>query len=275
MRALAAVAALGIGSAWLVSQPLIDALVFQPTPGRSLDPRAYGIEAQDVWLEPEPGLRVHAYWVPSDGATRAILFLHGNAGDASMRLPNAAALAQLGSHVLVLDYRGFGLSEGSPSESGVYRDAEAALAHLVEVRGIAEQRVILFGRSLGAAVAVELARGRRLGGVILEAAFTSISDVARGLLGPVGAWLARGRFASDAKIAELRTPLLMFHGDRDATVDIALGRRLFEIAPEPKEFQALAGAGHNDTVQVGGRVYLERIRSFSDRVAPPRSEAAP
>jgi pimeloyl-ACP methyl ester carboxylesterase len=264
LAVLTATVALGV----LVRGGLVDSLVFQPEKGEPFPPDRLGIAAETVWLEPEADLRVHSYWLEREGATRAVLFLHGNAGNASYRLPNAAALADLDAHVLLLDYRGYGLSEGEPSESGVYADARAALAHLTGVRGIADERVVLFGRSLGGAVAVELARGRALGGVVLESTFSSASDVARGLLGPPGAWLASGKFDSVSKIAELRAPLLMLHGDRDRTIDPALGRRLFEAAPEPKAFEWIAGAGHNDTVQVGGRAYFRRIGEFLDEVAP-------
>jgi fermentation-respiration switch protein FrsA (DUF1100 family) len=169
--------------------------------------------------------------------------------------------------VLLADYRGYGRSEGRPSERGVYADARAALAHLTDERGVPEDRVVVFGRSLGGGVAVELARGRDLAGLILESTFTSITDVARAAFGPLAGVLGR-RFDSASKVAELRCPLLFFHGDRDTIVPYALGQRLFEQAPEPKAFETLRGAGHNDTVEVGGRPYFERIRRFLDDVTP-------
>jgi len=108
-----------------------------------------------------------------------------------------------------------------------------------------------------------------LAGLVLESTFTSVADVARGLLGPLAPLVAGGRFASDRKIAEIRCPLLFFHGDRDEIVDLALGRRLYELAPAGnKRFEVIRGAGHNDTTLVGGGAYFERIRSFLDQVAP-------
>jgi fermentation-respiration switch protein FrsA (DUF1100 family) len=170
--------------------------------------------------------------------------------------------------VLLLDYRGYGLSEGSPSEPGVYADARAGLAWLIERSGIPESRTVVFGRSLGGAVAVELARDRPLGGVILESTFSSASDVAAVAFGGPVARIVRGRFDSIAKISHVRSPLLFFHGDGDDIVKYALGRRLFDAAPEPKAFETIRGAGHNDTVEVGGRAYFERIRRFLDEIAP-------
>ena len=201
-------------------------------------------------------------------ADRALLFLHGNAGNASHRLPNAGELAALGADVLLLDYRGYGLSEGRPSEAGVYADARAALAHLVEERGVPGRRVVLFGRSLGGAVAVDLARDRELAGVILESTFSSGADVARAAFTLPFAALVRDRWNSAAKIGRVRAPLLFFHGEEDDIIPIGLGRALYDAAPEPKEFFPIPRAGHNTTVEMGGRRYFARIADFLNEVAP-------
>ena len=267
VRALGTAAAALIAG-FLVLGWLVERMIFHPTPGVDLPPEAVGVRAEEVFLSTEDGVRVHAFYLPAEGASRALLFLHGNAGNASHRLPNAKALVELASNVLLLDYRGYGRSEGTPTERGVYADARAALAHLGAL-GFPKRRIVVFGRSLGGAVAIDLARGRDLAGLVLESTFSSGADMARAAFGglPVGA-LARGRFDSSAKIAEVRSPILFFHGDRDSIVPIELGRRLYESAPGPKEFETLRGAGHNDTVAVGGRAYFERIRRFLDEVAP-------
>ena len=253
---------------------VVDGAIFHPSPGIDLRPEALGSlasGAEEIEVASE-GVRLRGFYLPSPAPVaepRAILFLHGNAGNASHRLPNALALAMLGADVLVIDYRGYGASEGRPSEQGAYADARAALAHLVEERGFDESRIVLFGRSLGGAIAVDLAQDRALAGVILESTFSSAADVARGMLGAPGGWLVGGRFDSLGKIERVRAPLLFFHGDRDRVIPYALGERLFEAAPEPKQLETLSGAGHNDTVRVGGQPYLERIGSFLDEVAPP------
>ncbi len=249
-------------------------VIFQPTSGIDLRPEMLGIDGDEVFLTSEDGTRLHGFFVASPAATRAILFLHGNAGNASHRLPNAAELAKLGAAVLVPDYRGYGMSEGTPSEAGCYADARAALEDLVG-RGFPENRIVLFGRSLGAAVAVDLAQDREIAGVILESTFTSAADVARRAFGAPMALLLRGVLASDSKIERVRAPLLFFHGDRDRVIDFELGRALFDSAPEPKSFETIAGAGHNDTTHVGGHAYFERIRRFLDQVAPEIPEATP
>jgi fermentation-respiration switch protein FrsA (DUF1100 family) len=244
---------------------LVEGVLFQPTPGS--DP-SRGIDTEDVYLTSDDGVRIHALYLPGAPApSRAVLFLHGNAGNASHRLSNAVELTRLDCAVLVLDYRGYGLSDGQPSEAGVYRDARAGFAHLVD-RGFPSRAIIVLGRSLGGAVAVDLAQDRDLGGVILESTFTSVADVAAEIGGPILSFVVGNRFESIAKISRVRAPLLFFHGDRDEVIDYSLGRRLFGAAGEPKTFETIRGAGHNDTVMIGGRAYFERIRRFIDAAVP-------
>lgn len=264
---LAALAVAVLGGAGMLG--FVDRLIFQPSGGLDLRPEQVGLSGEEVRLRTEDGVSLHGFFLPAPGASRALLFLHGNAGNASHRLPNAAELVRLGTHVLLPDYRGYGLSEGSPGETGVYRDARAAFEYLRDVRGVPEERIVVFGRSLGSAVAVDLVRDRPIAGLILESTFTSAADVARGTFGWLGAVLARGRFDVAGRIAQVRCPLLFFHGDRDGIIRLELGRRLFELAPEPKAFKVIPGAGHNDTIQVGGHAYFARIGRFLDEVAPP------
>lgn len=250
------------------SRRLLRSLIFHPEPGVWRTPDALGIAASDAWLVAEDGVRLHAYWLEHPGATRALLYLHGNAGNASHRLPIAHALRELGTHVLLLDYRGYGLSEGAPDERGVQADARAALAHLVDVRHVPASRVVVFGSSLGGAIAVELCAGQPPAGVILESTFSSLSDVAGFVVPVLGPLVAYGQFDSRSRIGQVRAPLLFFHGDRDEVIPLVLGRRLFEAAPQPKQFEVLYGAGHNDTFEMGGAAYPAQIRGFLDRVTP-------
>lgn len=247
---------------------LVESMIFYPTRGVDITPEQLGISGEEVFFTTEDGVRIHAFYLPAPGARRALLFLHGNAGNASHRLPNAAELVKLQCSVLVIDYRGYGLSEGRATEAGVYADARAGLDHLIGQRGFPENRIIVFGRSLGGAVAVDLAQDRELAGVILESTFPSVADVVSN--GPGGALfgaLAGQRFDSASKIGRIRAPLLYFHGDRDEIIRYELGRQLFDIAPEPKAFETIHGAGHNDLTQVGGRPYFERIGKFLDETA--------
>lgn len=271
-RVVALLAGLAILAALpVIRDRLVDSLLYHPTPGADASPESLGIRAEDVLPMAEDGVQLHAFYLEAGGADRALLFLHGNAGNASHRLPNADALRRLGISVLLLDYRGYGRSEGRPGEAGLYADARAGLAYLVEKRGFAEDRIVVFGRSLGGAVAVDLAVDRPLAGLILESTFSSLADVGAWHFTPLAAPLVRGRYDSSVKIVRVRAPLLFFHGDRDEIVPYELGRRLFESAPEPKSFETLVGAGHNDTLLVGGAAYFARIRGFLDERAPPRA----
>jgi fermentation-respiration switch protein FrsA (DUF1100 family) len=270
--------ALGLGVAILAAGVfmrdwLIGSMLYHPTPGMDLDPARLGIEASEVWLDTEDGVRIHAFFLPAPSTDRGLLYLHGNAGNASHRLPLAELLRRLETSVLLLDYRGYGKSGGRPHEAGLYADARAALAHLVEARGLPESRIVVFGSSLGGPVAVELARGRSLAGVILESTFSSLSDAGVVHFGRLATAVTRGRFDAAAAIPEVRAPLLFLHGDRDDIVPRDLGLRLFEAAGEPKAFETFPGAGHNDMIEVGGAAYFARIRRFLDEVAPLGAQA--
>ena len=216
--------------------------------------------AGDVWLRSSDGVRLHGWWVPQPGSRLATLFLHGNAGNVTHRIGHIREITSAGSALLVLDYRGYGRSEGRPTERGLYADAEAAYQHLRSA-GYAPAQIVLHGESLGCAVAVDLASRRPCGGVVLEAPFTSARDVAGRVLpvlGPLLIW----SYNSKEKIRRLGAPLLVMHGDRDEVVPFDLGRALFEAAGEPKSFWAVPGAGHNDLVPAAGAAYRERLRGF-------------
>ena len=218
------------------------------------------LRAEDVWLLTSDGVRLHAWFVTAPQASFATLYLHGNAGNVTHRFQQIRQITAAGSSVLMLDYRGYGKSGGSPSEHGLYADADAAYLYLLD-HGYSAQHIVLQGESLGTAVAVDLASRKECAGVVLEAAFTSRHDVANAVLPLIGSLVFRG-FDSKSKIAKIRAPLLSFHGDRDEIIPLRLGRRLFETAPEPKWFVEVPGAGHNDLVETAGSAYRERLHEF-------------
>ena len=216
--------------------------------------------AKDVWLVTSDGVRLHAWWVRAPQASLVTLYLHGNAGNLTHRFLPIREITAAGSSVLMLDYRGYGKSAGSPSEHGLYADADAAYLYLLN-QGYSARHIVLQGESLGTAAAVDLASRKECAGVVLEAAFTSGSDMANRVLPVIGPLLFRG-FDSKRKIAKIRAPLLFFHGDRDDIVPLKLGRSLFEVAAEPKWFIEIPGAGHNDLVERAGSSYRERLHEF-------------
>ena len=215
---------------------------------------------EDVLISAADGVRLHGWWKEAPGAELATLYLHGNAGNVTHRGSHILAVAEAGSSILVIDYRGYGKSTGRPSEAGLYADARAAYEWLRE-QGWPPERIVVHGESLGTAVAVDLAARVPVAGVVLEAPFPSAGDVAGTILPFLGPLLVRS-FRTVGKIGRLRAPLLVIHGERDGIVPIELGRRLFEAAPEPKQFWAVAGAGHNDLVETAGPEYAARLARF-------------
>ncbi len=244
----------------LCSSCLVRKVVFHPTSGMQVSPDDYA-DVEPLTLNTADGVRISAFYLFDDAASPTILFLHGNAGNASHRLDDADRLRSLGANVLLLEYRGYGLSEGRPSEDGVYADAEAALEYLLKERGRRLGHIVVYGRSLGSAVAVHLARDRALAGVVLVSPFTSGRDMAPFIAKP----LAGGIFDSYEKISRLKCPLLVIHGDDDTLIPIEMGRRLFDRATVEKRFVVIRGAGHNDLIQVSPHRFFSAIGTFLDR----------
>ena len=215
-------------------------------------------------LEPQSGLSSSA-----QGAARhrlrlgVILHNHGNAGNIGHRVDELALMSEAGFDVLIYDYRGYGQSEGSPTEKGTYADAAAAYGYLTEVKGIAPESILLFGESLGAAVAVQLAASVPAGGLALMGAFTSVVDMAR-VYYPIlpARWLVRYRYDSLSKLPGLKLPVLVMHSEEDDIVPVEMGRRLFEAAKEPKILALLKG-GHNDVFYVDGERIAASLRTFA------------
>lgn len=216
--------------------------------------------AKDVWLQSADGTKLHGWMVEQPGAQFVTLFLHGNAGNLTHRVRSIHPIRQAGSNVLVIDYRGYGKSEGSPSESGLYADAQAAYNHLIG-QSYKPEQIVLHGESLGTAVAVELATRNPIGGLILEAPFSSAGAVASGMVPVLGAMLISG-FDSKTRISGVHAPLLVIHGDRDEVIPYRLGQDLFASANEPKKFRTIASAHHNDIVETAGPAYADMLREF-------------
>jgi fermentation-respiration switch protein FrsA (DUF1100 family) len=245
-------------------------LIYYPSRAHDVTARALGLAHEEVALVAEDGVRLDALFLPARNSRVTVLFSHGNAGNLSHRLDRVIFLqARLAADVLLFDYRGYGGSEGSPDEEGTYRDGRAAYRWLTEVRGVPAERLVLFGESLGSAVALDLAVSRACRALVLEAPFTSVPDMARVLLPFFPRSLVRTQYDNLAKIPRLRAPLLVLHGDRDEVVPFVQGRRVFEAAPEPKRFYAIPGAGHNDTYVVGGDAYWRAVAEFLEAAAPP------
>jgi fermentation-respiration switch protein FrsA (DUF1100 family) len=244
-------------------------LIYHPIRDHEVTARELGLEHENVTLVADDGVRLDAVFLPAKDSRVTVLFTHGNAGNLSHRLDRTIFLhARLGADVLLFDYRGYGRSEGSPDEEGTYRDARAAYRWLTEERKVAADRLVLFGESLGSAIALDLAVSRPCRALVLEAPFTSVPDMARVVFPFLPRSFVRTQYDNLDKVRRLRVPLLVLHGERDEIVPFAQGRRLFEAAPEPKRFFPIPGAGHNDTYLVGGDAYWRTVAEFLDAASP-------
>ena len=240
-------------------------LLYHPYREIEQTPKTYGVAYENVHFTAEDGVRLHGWYVaPEYPDGPVLLWAHGNAGNLSHRAENVALFQKkLGAGVFIFDYRGFGKSESRPSEEGLYADGRAAYGWLVKL--IAHERIVLFGRSLGAAVMVKLAvEGKKARGLILESPFESTLAMGKQMFPflPVS-WLISSKFDSAAMIPKVEMPLFILHGDKDGIVPHAQGMRLYEAARAPyKRFFTIKGAGHNDTYIAGGAAYWAAWRDF-------------
>lgn len=253
---------------WRAGEHLVERIfIFFPSRKLACTPFHLGLPFQECFFTTADGLRLHGWYIPAGAAAPVLLWCHGNAGNISHRVENIALLHQVGLGVWIFDYRGYGLSQGRPSEAGVYLDAQAAYQCLCQSFGIPAASVIIFGRSLGCAVAAELATRVSARALILESAFTNLGDMARYHY----AWLPgkslwAQKFDLTQKLPRLTLPKLFIHGEQDTIVPYWMGKQLYELALPPKEFHAIPGAGHNDTYQIGGPAYLARLTSFTQSI---------
>jgi fermentation-respiration switch protein FrsA (DUF1100 family) len=248
-------------------------LIYYPDlPTRELTgtPARSGLDYEDITLQTTDGLRLSAWFIPRPAPRATLLFFHGNAGNLSHRLESIRLFHDLGLAVFIIDYRGYGQSEGSPTEAGTYRDAAAAWHYLVDARHIAPQEIVIFGRSLGGAIAAELASRTRPAALILESAFTSVPNMAARLYPwlPVR-WLSRYRYDTQSALEAITCPVLIIHSREDDIIPYAEGEQLFARAREPKQFLELHG-GHSDGFLVSRESYTRAIDHFLEKYVVSR-----
>lgn len=239
-------------------------LLYHPQRELVANPGNIGLAYEDVFLTTGDGVRIHGWYVPAEAERHVLLFFHGNAGNISHRLETLRIFNGLGLSVLIIDYRGYGRSDGTISERGSYADARAALDYVTGELNVPSERVIYFGRSLGSAVAIELATHQAPEALIAESVFPSVPDMARRYypLLPVR-WLARFRYDSVPRVASLACPKLFIHSRGDDVMPFALAERLVAVAAEPKTFLEIQG-DHNSGFLTSGVVYVDGLARFLD-----------
>lgn len=257
---------------------LVNSFVFRPKKGISATPARNNIAFQEVWFESEPGVRLNGWLIAGTPGVPLVVFFHGNSGNLSDNLEYIKLLHGDGFPIFIFDYRGYGKSGGAPrAEDDFYQDARAAISFL-EGQGWAQEGVIYFGQSLGAAVALQMAMELPPAGLVMESSFTCLMDIVRHV-SPVGYytfgwWGIDLPFDNLGKIAEAGVPLLLVHGDRDQLVPVEMARELFARAAEPKMLHIIAGGGHCDVFTGDSRAYLAAwhgyLRALSERTAAGR-----
>jgi fermentation-respiration switch protein FrsA (DUF1100 family) len=259
------IAALASVIAWtLILMIFEERFIFFPIkyPGGNYEQQL--LKVQDCWFNAEDGVKLHGWYAGKKNSIATIVMSHGNGGNITHRIELVNNLHRAGFNVFLYDYRGYGRSEGSPSEDGLYKDARAAYRYALSLEDVDTSKIILWGTSIGGAFAVEAATHRSPALLILESTFSSGKDIAASLWPylPVQ-FLVKSRFNSSERIKDIHCPVLCIHGTNDDIIPIKLGRKLFESANEPKEFYEIRSAGHNDTFHVGRNGYFERIRTFA------------
>ncbi len=239
-------------------------------PSRTLEatPAMMGMDFDDLSLTTQDGVTISAWFVPHPDTHGTILFLHGNGGNNGDRIDAIRTLHLLHYNVMIVDYRGYGKSEGSPTESGTYLDAQAAWTHLVQVRGIPSESIVLMGESLGGAVAIDLASRHPPGALVVQSSFTSLGDIAAIHYPwlPVR-WLLRHQYDSISKGGRITCPKLFIHSTQDTLVPLANGQALFAAAAEPKQFLITPG-DHNEGGFLYSQEYTAKLKTFLDSVLP-------
>jgi fermentation-respiration switch protein FrsA (DUF1100 family) len=244
-------------------------LVYRPSRQFVGTPDQASMGYEDVYFQTSDGVKLNGWFVPAESPRGTVLVFHGNAGNVSHRINTIAIFHNLGYNVMIVDYRGYGLSEGSPGEQGTYRDAEAVWKYLIRKRKLDPDRIVIFGRSLGGAVAAWLAVEKHSAGLILESTFTSVPNRGAELYKflPVRL-LARINYDTLGRIDKLRCPLLVIHSPEDEIIPFHHGEQIFEAAKEPKRFVEISGV-HNEGFMTSGALYTDGLSEFLESVKPP------
>ena len=260
------------GLRWLESL-----MTFHPERMSAAEIKAVPEGAESVWFNSADGTRLNGWFFASQlrPATGTVVFFHGNGGNISSIGWIGQRFAKHGFNILLFDYRGYGASEGvAADESGLYADGDAAVAFVKNQKGIGPEQIILYGHSLGTAVVADVASRGNFGAVILESGFSSASSLAAAALPWLPRalhFLGRNRFESARKLASVRSPILIAHGDPDGTIPTSEAHLLFASANEPKRLLIVPGAGHV-VFSAAGEQYLSQVEQFMrDAMIPART----
>ena len=257
---------------------VLDGFFYWPNTRTYDPPRSGWPDHTRIRFPSTDGTELTGWFFPPSGAARngTVIHYHGSNGNIAYTARNLLWLVEEGYGLFAFDYRGYGRSPGTPSEQGTYLDSRAGLEYLLSRPDVAPEKIVYFGRSLGAAVAVELAANKEPLALVLVAPFSSIADMAK-VAFPFMPFhlLVRGRYDSVARIRGIYRPVLILHGDQDSTVPLYQGQKLFEAANQPKRFKLLPGTAHNDTYIAGGGNYWDTLDEFLASLGESSSGSSP
>ncbi len=265
----------GLGALEFLRRRFESGRVFLPTryPDGTWDPGAEGVVHEDVYFPSTDHTRLHGWWLEHPEAKTTLIYCHGNRGSIADRLGIFRQLLRIKANVFAFDYRGYGRSTGTPSERGLFADVCAAVDLLIE-RGHSLESLILFGHSLGGAVAIDGAWHRPVGGLVVQSSFTQLKDMARHRYPDLPMhWITSNNFRSIEKVPLLEMPKLFVHGTADTVVPYSHGEKLFKAAAEPKSFLRVPEADHHDVPNKGGLRYFHRLVRFRRDVERRRERA--
>ncbi len=241
-------------------------ILFLPDRNLIRTPGSLGIQYEDVWVGTSDGVKIHGWYFLSNESERVVVLSHGNAGNISGRIEIAEMFMDLGVSVLLYDYRGYGKSEGSPSEKGFYRDISAVVEYLIDEKQTKPEDIILYGRSMGGAVAAFAAKKFPVGGLVLDSAFMDVPSMAKHYYPIVPAMMVRYKFSAIDYIREIDgIPVMILHSREDEIVPFSHGSKLYEAANHPKQFVELRG-GHNGVFLTSYRTIKRNWSDFINRL---------
>ena len=242
--------------------------IFHPKKEIYTSPLDVNLAYESIFFETQDQVKIHAWWIPSTQSEKTVLFCHGNAGNISYRLETIKLYHRLGVNCFIFDYRGYGRSQGEPTETGTYLDAEAAWNYLVKVKEIKAKNIILHGRSLGGSIAVFLATKVKPSFLIIESTFISIAEVAKVYSSclPAG-WFFGDSYPTYLYLKKIDSPLLIIHSQEDDFIPFAQGKDLYQLAQEPKSFLKIKG-NHNEGFIFSMEIYEQALKTYIEKYLP-------
>lgn len=251
---------MGLGNAirtWLAIK-----CIFFPMKMVEFHPGQWDLSFEDVIFESTDGLKLHGWFFPGGPPNRTLIYFHGNAGNIGDRLPKLKKLHGIGMNIFIFDYRGYGGSEGKPSLKGVVEDSLAAYRYVLSRQDVDPNHIILYGESLGGAMALEVAQQEKYSAIILESTFTSVRDMASAVYSIIPRFIVPDVYRSIDMVREIREPILILHGAKDEVVPRKMGERLYQEAPQPKRFVSFPNAEHSNIYEVAPQEYVQEIEKF-------------